>query len=326
MENRLRLNGLVILLALLGLTVVGCSSSDVVGNALLPEGIDTAQIPNVEIAGYLYVNADLPISLPINGLETGNSDGPEAVLTQLDLNKATVVIGPSIDSFGGTFDLQTEQQAEDALRVFQIDPEDEESWGEVSSNRLSMAHGAKPWAQSVRNAFGSDSLILLTEHESLRWDILTNLPANPPSRPVAAGIMSLNEGFPELLTERIDFDLVGMDTAFGLVRVDTFGFGLYADSPIEVPNRFGLEFLENAGYGVLLVSRSSYSGFVVAFMLGVVAGQTGLETIDIGNTNARYRTVEGIHLILKNKGNLVFAAIAADRQSAENLILSAVTD
>lgn len=322
----MRLNGLVILLALLGLTAVGCSSSRVAGNALLPEGIETARIPNVEIAGYLYVNADSPISLPISGFDAGSGNGSEAVLTQLDLNRATVIIGPSIDSFGGTFDFQTEQQAEEALRVFQIDPEDEESWGEVSSNRLSMVHGVEPWVQSVRNAFGSDSLILLTEHESLRWDILTNLPENPPSRPIAAGIMSLDEGFPSLLTERIDFDLVGMDTAFGLVRVDTIGFGLYADSPIEVPDRFGLDFLDDAGYGVLLVSRSSYSGFVVAFMLGVVAGQTGMETIDIGNTNARYRSVEGIHLILKNKGNLVFAALAANRQSAENLILSAVTD
>ena len=322
----MRLYGLVILLALLTLTAVGCSSSDVVGNALLPVGIETAQIPNVEIAGYLYVNAELPISLPINGLETESNDASEAVLTQLDLNTATIVIGPSIDSFGGTFDFQTEQQAEESLRVFQINPEDEESWGEVVSNRLSMANGTESWTQSVRNAFGSDSLILLTEHESLRWDILTNLPDNPPSRPVAVGILSLDEGFPKLLTERIDFDLVGMDTAFGLVRVDTVGFGIYADAPIEVPDRFGLEFLENAGYGVLLVSRSSYSGFVVAFMLGVVAGQTGMETISIGNTNARYQAVEGIHLILKNKGNLVFAAIAADRQSAESLILSAVTD
>ena len=322
----MRLNGLVVLLALLGLTAVGCSSSRVVGNASLPEGIETAQIPNVEIAGYLYVNADSSISLPINGVVIGSDGRSEAVLTRLDLDKASIVIGSSVDSFGGTFDFQTHRQAEEALRAFQVNPEDEESWAEVSSNRLSMAHGADSWAQSIRNAFELDSLILLAEHESLRWDILTNLPENPPSRPIAAGIIRLDEGFPVALTDRIDFDLGRMDTAFGLVRVDTVGFGLYVDSPIEVSDRFGLDFLDDAGYGVLMVSRSSYSGFVVAFMLGVVAGQIGMETIDIGNTNARYSTFEGIHLILKNKGNLVFAALAADRQIAEALILSAVTN
>lgn len=322
----MRLSGLAVLLTLLGLTATGCSSSYAVGNALLPEGMETAQIPNVEIAGYLYVNADSPVSLPIDGFEIGSGGGPEPVLTQLDLNRAAIVIGPSIGSFGGTFDFQSGRQAEEALRVFQTNPGDEESWGDVSSNRLLMAHGADSWTQSVRNAFEFNSLVALPEYEGLRWDVLTNLPENPPSRPIAVGIIRLDEGFPEALTEIIDFDLGGIDTAFGLVRVDTIGFGLYADSPIDVPDRFGLQFLEDAGYGVILVSRSSYSGFVVAFMLGVVAGQTGMETIDIGNTNARYSTIEGIHMILKNKGNLVFAALAANRQSAEALILSAIAD
>ena len=322
----MRLTGLAVLLALLGLAATGCASSYAVGNALLPEGIETAQIPDVEITGYLYVNAESPISLPVAGFEPGSNGSLDPALTQLDLNRAAIVIGPSIDSFGGAFDFESGRQANEALRVFQINQGDEESWGEVSSNRLLMVHGADSWAESVRNAFESNSLVALPDHQGLRWDILTNLPKNPPSRPIVAGIIRLDEGFPEALTGKVDFDLSGMDTAFGLVRVDTFGFGLYADSSIEVPDRFGLEFLEDTGYGVLLVSRSSYSGFLVAFMLGVVAGQTGMETIDIGNTNARYSTMGGIHLILKNKGNLVFAALAANRQSAEELILSAIAD
>ncbi|MCH7746246.1 MAG: hypothetical protein IIC84_09250, partial [Chloroflexi bacterium] len=65
----LRLTGLAVLVALLGLAAVGCSSSYAVGNALLPEGMETAQIPNVELTGYLYVNAESTISLPVDGSE-----------------------------------------------------------------------------------------------------------------------------------------------------------------------------------------------------------------------------------------------------------------
>ena len=156
--------------------------------------------------------------------------------------------------------------------------------------------------------------------------MVTNLPENPPSPPVAVGVARLDDGLSGALMNTIDLDLSSIDTAFALVRVNTLGFGVYTDAPIEVPESFDREFLESSVYGVLFVSNSDYSGLVVAYMLGVIADRVGMETIEIGSTNARYRTINGTHLVIKNRGTLVFAALAADRQNAVNLILSAIAD
>jgi hypothetical protein len=77
---------------------------------------------------------------------------------------------------------------------------------------------------------------------------------------------------------------------------------------------------------VLFVSQSTYPAGLVSFMLSVIASRTDMELIKLGDTNARYKTIDGLHLIIKNKESLVYAAVAGNRGDAERLILSALAD
>ena len=60
--------------------------------------------------------------------------------------------------------------------------------------------------------------------------------------------------------------------------------------------------------------------------MSVVAGRTEMEIIDLGNTNARYRLIEDLHLVIKNKGSAMYAALAGTRENAERLIMSALSN
>ena len=56
------------------------------------------------------------------------------------------------------------------------------------------------------------------------------------------------------------------------------------------------------------------------------SGRAGLELVELGDTNARYRMIDDLHMVVKNRGSLVYAALAGSRSAAEDLILSAIAD
>ena len=116
----------------------------------------------------------------------------------------------------------------------------------------------------------------------------------------------------------------GLGEAFALIRVERIGFALYTDSSLELSSHIDRRYINDSDSSVLLVSHSSYPGPLVSFLLSVIAGRTGMELIEIGNTNARYREIDGLHLVIKNKGSFLYAALSTTRADAVEIILSAI--
>ena len=142
--------------------------------------------------------------------------------------------------------------------------------------------------------------------------------------PIAAGALKLDEVLIASITERASLEMDGIGNAFGLVRVESLGFAIYSDKPLEVSSNIDKDYILNSGASLLFVSQSSYPGPLVAYMLSVMAERTEMELINLGTTNARYRDIEGLHLIVKNKGSLLYASVAGTRAESESLILSAL--
>ena len=308
---------------------LACSGTYEPGEALLPEGMAQAIVPNIATASYVYVNPGGPIELTIDSFgPSGTEFTPGAQPgSTMSASGVTFFVGRSPDGFGGIFDFYEAADAVNALVAFRLGANPQRSWADGNSNRLRIAAGEPAWVQSVGDASSLSSHVSLSQHPTLPWDLVTNLPSRPPSRPVAAGVASVDGGLAGAVYHSVDLDLTDIDTAFGLLRVDLVGFAIYADEdPLTLPERLDRRALEENAYGVLMVSRSDFSGVMVAFMLGVVSDRAELETIPIANTNARYGTVDGLHMLLKNQGNLVFAALSADRQNAIELILSAIDE
>ena len=307
---------------------VGCSSYIATGKAQLPAGIEAAVVPDVEQVAYLYANSEPPLALPTQLFQPGEDGGdpPESMPKNLELQSVTVVVGTTPGEFASTLEFGSERDAEVAWSLFEKKIESEEVWGKLASPQMRLVRGTSPWADLARGKLDSSQLVPLRDRDGRAWALITNLPQDPPSPPLAVGVVSLRVGFIDSLEKMAGIPLDGIENAFRIVRVNSVAFGLYADTPVEVSETIDREFLKQSGARVLLVSHSSYPGVLVSFMLSIAAGRTGMEIIDLGDTNARYRTIEDLHLIVKNRGSFVYGALATTRADAEGLILSALSN
>ena len=311
----------VSLLALLG---VACTTTITEGNATLPDGIESAMLPTNELAGYMYFSADPPFDVPTERFMTASdaavlAEGPES----LRLSRATIAIGANIGEFGGTLEFASQDEAQFAWKLYQS-KEDEDFWGQPDSATVRVVRGGSPWGSTVREQIESGTLVSLKEHDPEIWTLMTNLPESTDRPPVAVGVLTLDGDLIQELASAEGIRLFGLDTVFGFVKVDSLVFAVYVDALSTVPEILNHDFLTVARASIFFVSNSGYPGPIVSFLLGTVGGQVGLETIDLGDTQARYRTLDDLHLVVMNRGSLVFAALAGTRAEAERLMLKTV--
>lgn len=294
---------------------------------MLPEGIEEAVVPDAKFSGYVFSSANPPLRLAVDYLRPRQAFDvlPAEAPAWLEVVRATTVIGSTPDSFGALLDFSSEKEAAAAWAVIQSKVDDGSVWWRQVSPRLMVVSGEPTWAGSVRQAMESGWFVPLKERDPKAWNLLTNLPKNPPQRPLAAGILNLDNNLLKLLAVKGNIALDGeIEKAIGLIKVDNFAFGVYTDEPIEVSGAIDQEFIKNTNAAVLFVTHSGYRGALVSFLLSVTAGRMNMETISLGETNARYRMVGDLHLVVKNKGSFLYAALAATREDAEGLMLSAL--
>ena len=305
-----------------------CSSSVGSGTALLPAGMDEAQLPEVESSGYVYFHSDPPLALRgdlfrISPRQVGPTPQVPAMVS---LERATLVVASAAESFGGILRFASEADAQAAWLLVEEASLSAPVWGKVAPPHLLLAGGAESSRNALQRALETGRLVSVRQYDPSGWNLMTRLPESPPFRPVAAGIVKLDGDILGTVQQRIGLDLEGIGIAFAFVKVDSVAFGVYADSLPEISSQIDPEFLRQSGSGVLLVSQSEYPEFLVSFVVSVIAGRTGMETIELGSTNARYRALNGSHLVLKNKGSFLFAGLAGNRTDAERLVLSALSD
>ena len=297
------------------------------GKAELPAGIDQARVPDVDYGGFLYVGADPPLTLAPELLRSkGDESTPVAATTTLALRSATIVAGVAGQEFGGAFTFDSTEAAGYALTQLMAYGLDEHLWSKAVPPDLLLVKGESGWADSVRVGLLSGDLVGLSEADPEAWTLLTNLPSNPPSHPIGVGVLEVEDSLLGTAGDLTDLDLESVGDAFRFVGVTALAFGVYWDGPFELPAALDRDFVRESGASVLLVSNSGYPGVLVSFILSIASGRAGLELIELGDTNARYRTIDGLHMVVKNRGSLVYGALAGSRSAAEDLILSAIAD
>ncbi|MCH8061843.1 MAG: hypothetical protein IH861_05010 [Chloroflexi bacterium] len=310
----------------LSFVFIGCSTVLSPGNGQLPEGAETAKVPDVDSGGFIYFKSDRPLTLTDEFFRHGDgllSSQSNDDLT-LSLDASTLVLGEKPGEFSGVLSFVSQQDADAAWALYQEHVDDGGIWGKMLSPDIAIAAGDETWIEANKDAFESEDLITLRDLDLQSWNLVTNLPESPPAPPVVIGTLVLGPNLIESAGEQAGLVMDGIDEAFGLVRVERIAFALYTDSSLELSSRIDRQYINDSDSSILLVSHSAYPGPLVSFLLSVIAGRTGMELIEIGNTNARYREIDGLHLIIKNKGSFLYAALSTTRADAVELILSAV--
>ena len=237
------------------------------------------------------------------------------------------MVATSLQQFGGILGFATSSDAALAGNLLAQRPvDDPPTTSQVATSSVRIIRGDAEWTTDLSDQYGSAELVSLKERNPQVWNMLTNLPVSEDEPPIAAGFISTDGDIIQEIADNAGIHVTGLDTAFGIVRVDNVAFGIYSDLPESIPEEIGVEMLDSLDTGVVLVGGAGYAGVAVAFLVRSIAGKVGMETIDLDNTNARYLELEDGHLILRNKGSLIYATVAGTRDRAEELMLRALAE
>ncbi len=324
--------GFALIIAAIAMLSAACASEVSEGQGTLPAGTQTNLLPNVDFVGYLYFNPSTSSAVDIRRfLPSSGSDALSADISgSAEVSSATI-----LTSTEGNISASLEfVSVEDARRVHDLYdqyPDEASIWTKLDSSTVQVVRGSSTWAESVREKLDTSTpdtstRISIGEKSPESWALMTNLPVSENDFPIAAGLISPDDKLIEDIESNVGVDLSNLDIAFGNIGAQKLAFAIYGDVPIDITQEIDFRFLTLHDVGMVIVSKTDYPGFALSFLVSAIAGRIGMETIALGSTNARYLETEHARLILKNKGSLIYAALADNRLQAEQLMLRALAD
>ncbi len=306
----------------------------------MPAGMEYQLVPDADYSFYMYFASDPAIGLTharlARLLPSKISDAVSVPLSSdadveasVGISRGSVIVS-AFGEYASTLEFADEADAQTAFELLQRTSAEGSSpqnkyLARMGPNSLHLAYGESHWADGVSRQYEAATLIPFPERDPEAWSLLTNLPISEDAAPLAAGIVVMDHDLIDSLTELLaSIDEQQLGKVFGMVRVEKLAFAVYGKPPALIPNEVGTKFIDEHHATLVMVSSTGYPGIGVAFLLRSIAGELGMETIDLGNTNARYAQLDYGHLILKNKGSLVYTVLASDRALAENMMLRAL--
>ena len=324
--------GFTLVIAIIALLSVACASEVSEGQGTLPADTQSNPLPNVDFVGYLYFNpstsstVDIRRFLPSGGVDVLAADVSESA----EVSSATILTSTEGD-IAGSLEFVSADSARRVHDLYGQYSEEAALWSKVDSSTLHVVRGDSTWATSVREkldttTLGTSTVITIQEKSPESWALMTNLPVSESDPPIAVGLISPDDTLIEDIETNVGLDLSDLDLAFGNIGTQRLAYAIYGDVPIDITKEIDFRFLTLHDVGMVAVGQTSYPSFALSFLVSTIAGRLGMETIDLGNTNARYLETEHAHVVLKNKGSLIYAALADDRRDAEQLMLRALAE
>lgn len=324
--------GFALVIAAIALLSVACASEVSEGQGTLPADTQANLLPNVDFVGYLYFNPSTSSTVDVRRfLPSGGADVlPPEKSESVEVSSATILTA----SEGDIAAMLAFVSVEDAQRVHELYgeyPEEAAIWSKLNSSTVEVVRGSSEWAQSVIDKLDTttadtSTIITISEKIPQSWALMTNLPTSESNPPVAAGLISPDDKLIEDIETNVGVDLSNLDIAFGNIGAQRLAFAIYGDVPIDITQEIDFRFLTLHDVGMVIVAQTGYPGFALSFLVKTIAGRVGMETVELGSANARYLETERAHVVLKNKGSLIYAALADDRRDAEQLMLRALAD
>ena len=316
---------LILTLAVSMLGAFACSPKLVQADPKLPPGFLDTPVFSGDLNAYLYLSQSSPMALPLEpfgDIEQVQGDPllPERLSSETEIHSLAFWMGPDLDSFGGDVVFTEETAAEIAELLLATKSDNVTSWRRGA--RVSLVRGTGLWATEMERMRRSGEALPFGEAYPKVWDLLRLLPESPPAEPVAAGFLKPTSTVIDPLASRAGLNLGRLAPALGSVNIDDVAFIAYSNRPIAVPERVTPDYLLEHQIGAILVTRSSYPGFILSFFLNNFSGRVDLEKIEVFGESVLYREYADVHLMVKAIGNTIFFSLAPTRDFTESLIAS----
>ncbi|MBI2165282.1 MAG: hypothetical protein HYU29_02620 [Chloroflexi bacterium] len=307
--------------AIMGL-LDACAVGPAPGNPMFPPGFAEAALPDVEVRGYLYVVPPRPLPVNVGQFVKGGArrsgEGDHVAL-----RRAILWAGMTADQFGARVELSGAGEAQLVRSLIEESGEARALWLDVREDTLTLAGGAGPWVDSLKESLARGGGVSLQTKDPEVWQLLRLLPETPPMRPVAAGFVLLERGLIEMVAETIGVDSSPVIDALSSARVEVAAFAVYSEVPVAVPQKLDMEFIRDLGAEAVVVTRSGYPSFILGIFFDSAIKGSNMERYDLEGDTVYHTVLDGeIHLIVRRWGNVIYAAVAPAKEKAERLMIS----
>jgi hypothetical protein len=298
-----------ILIILCALVTVSCSgSAPAEHTAQLPPGFDQLTVPGISLDGVVYIAQETPILT-------------DRLISFPPVQRFSLGLAPAASSQSLWANAEFGSSAE-AASAYRKVPEFNEIWKMNSNQNLLAVYPNDQSSAQLISAAQQNNFVSFKTAYVEQWNLLNNLPANPPGKAVGAGFIKISDNFKNWLsTIYTDKALLAeLYDALGKVKIDTLGLGLYAQSDLNLIN--GWDF-KDWGLSLLLVGDSAYPGFVLSVLANFLPSM-GLQSATLNGETVYVKQQGDFYIMLKNAGGLVYAAVAPNSTECGNLLSSAL--
>ena len=188
---------------------------------------------------------------------------------------------------------------------------------------LRLVRGQGAWADDIESAMRAGHGVTFKEKYEDAWRLLRLLPEEPSLEPAAAGFISVDSDLLDSLTSRAGLELGGLGQALGTINVENIAYIAYTEDELRLPESVDREFVRSSGTAAVFVARSTYPGFLLSFFLNTFADRVDLQSdTQIAGEDVLSRDLDGVHLLVKPLGSVIFIVVASEKQSSEALMQS----
>jgi hypothetical protein len=300
--------------------MAGCSTvGGITDVPLLPAGFSSTNIPDVSLSAYIYVNQGSPIAvskdiLPITIKQQITSD--------ISVQYVQLWAGSDVNSIGGSVNVGNTSTAQNISKL--ISSYKLPVWSMVNGNVIYAANtDTGRWTASLKNALSQNIMINpSTKYADVAADFY-NFPTNPDSNPFAAGYIDLNSGLVDSISAKSGVSLSqyisGLKSA-GISRLCFVAYGLQNASISS--KTLNVNYLNSFKSGVLVLGRSAYPDIALSLFFNDAMSNAGFKKYAADTIELYRYTTNGIEILIARNGNIIYAAAAQTKETAEKLILS----
>ena len=286
------------------------------GDPALPPGFGDRGVPPVELNAYVYADPGYPV--PVDVAAFGSpTDAPT-----LAVRRAEGAVGAPDTEQAARLELGAAWQAQAAAEWL---GGQSSAWAAAEGTVLTAAGEPGAWADEMAAGWRLERREPIAARYPGAWEALRLLPEAPPGEPLAAGFVRNAAAVADDLAALTRADAPDLEQAFGLARIDTIAFAVYADSPGALRAGATPDSLREAGVGAIAAAKSRYPALIIGTLIGRFAGQLGLEEAEVEGERVWRRSLEDrAHVVVKTYGAAFYFAAASTAEGAEALMASVI--
>ncbi len=294
--------------------IMGCEAAPALSMPLLPPDFTNTPVPDVDLDGYIYLSQGNPINILPDFLV--------ANIPQISVESAQLWLGPDVNSVGGAVSFQNQA---DAQLISQLISSYKARVYSLTIGKVMYVvnDSASQWSSSLKNALSQQQMVsVMGRYPEVASDF-AYFPAMPPSKPIAAGFISVDSDLAESIGNSFGLSLREYTTALKSAKISRISFVVYSTQPIMISSKkLNYAYINSLQLAILAVGRSAYPGIALSAFFDKAMSDAGFTKRTINNVDLYEYPITGVTLLVARKGSVIYAAASQTKKLTEKLLLS----